>query len=58
MIKERILLIFISLYMGTAILSIINLFLPTLSGLIILIPFFGSYILSILTVYFVYKTFR
>ena len=58
MIKERILLIFISLYTGTAILSIINLFLPTLSGLIILVPFFGSYILSILIVYFVYKTFR
>ena len=58
MINERILLILISLSMGTAFLNIINLFLPTLSGLIILIPFFGSYILSILIVYFVYKTFR
>lgn len=57
MIKERILLILISLSMGTAFLNIINLFLPTLSGSTLLIPFFGSYILSILIVYFIYKIF-
>lgn len=57
MIDERILLILISLSMGSVFLNIFNLFLPTLSGLIILVPFFGSYILSILIVYFMYKIF-
>ena len=57
MINKKITLILISLTIGSLLLNIFNLFLPTLSGLMILVPFFGSYILSSLIVYFMYKIF-
>lgn len=57
MINEKTTLILISLTIGSLLLNIFNLFLPTLSGLMTLIPFFGSYILGTLIVYFMYKIF-